>query len=239
MKAASVTLVFLVVLCAVGCGGGGGGTPTVKPAILRVGSEANYVVTGTLSDGTDTYTAGGTVRDTLALTELLPVQGLNTWRINSHGNLTIDGEPIGEDIWRRYIAQDPTSGKWVYRGEESDNVPLILTTWSREPVFVPSPLASSGAWSWSATYSDGSPITANCTMTGPEQVSTPLGTFTTYRIRLDLVPPWGSFTDYWWMSPQVPLPVRRQIRYLVVVNGLGMLTGDLTLTLQSYTKMQK
>jgi len=231
MRIVFLALVVLVVLS--GCGGGGGGSSVDKPALMMVGGEAVYQLSGSLSDGYTSYPVSGNAVYSLSSPGLPPVQGINPWEWVQQTNLLLGGTSFTPYSSKYFIAQNTSSREIVMLGFESSGAAYFFNNWVNDPVLVPATLKSGYTWSWSASISTGHTMTFHGTVSGPESVSTPIGVYSAYRIQMSLSSESIDANWQWWVSPDCAWPVRIQQQFESFTWQDGYLSGSAVYTINS------
>lgn len=176
-----------------GCGSGGGdGAPvTSKTRALQAGNSWTYDSNGQTQLNNQNIPVSSTSTITIAQDTL---NGESVLAATSLMN-TLDGSNTTFTVVQ-YYQQDPATGDIMLYGHKQANAPLITVADRPLPVVWP------GSWETGKTitpnihYSDGSTDTTSYTVIGQETVTTPAGTFSTWKCAF-------SNGGTVWFSPQL------------------------------------
>jgi hypothetical protein len=194
-------IVVFTIFSVIGCGGGGGGGDSTPPIPLKTSNirqfepsdSWNYSASGTLSDGVTTVNITGTansqVLSTLKQSPVTQDDCLDQFTVIT---LSGQGQSITFDS-HDYFLQDSNGSIFIY-GEGDIVSGDIWVIFPAEGYYLSleSPMAVGQSHGSMVDFDDGSSLTYSYSVDSIQNVSTPLGSYESYKITSNLSVVYGT-----------------------------------------------
>ncbi len=206
MTRASVVAVSLaLVVTLVGCGGNG---TTVSPGenvrMLQPGDQWDYIVTGTISDGTQTepQQVTGTARF------IMTPEKVETPSHETASVMLASREVVGKDFAeataeRIFIIQDLNGTIWICGGENEGGEYWFGDEFDERYELVESPLTRDSSWHTHVQSSQGPEYDDYYIVTGTGKLNVPGGGFDTYVVTCNGLDAGSPVTATYWWAPHL------------------------------------
>ena len=224
------TLAALVMVIAIGCGGGGAAITPLTPEVrlLRAGNQWRYDVTGQITGGGEVASINGSCTDTIHDLTLLSPSGQQCLSLQRVLEYTANSQQFVAITWIHFA--QPSYGRSVYTYGIRENGSDV---WYTSPfdgyLDTQSPVAVGNQYSETVTFPDQSVETRSWRVEGEEILSVPAGRFTAYRIRRTI----DSAISTDWFVPSLGHSVKRHMTATIQYEGVPV-SVTLTLSLGSY-----
>lgn len=198
-------ILFSLPLILFGCGSGSGDTASAvnKTRALQVGDSWSYDFSGKGHSTNQNYTYSGT--STIITTqELINTETVLAATSTESVNFSTGSSSTYSAV--TYVQQDSTTGDIRLYGRKDPNSVAKTVTDRPLPVIWPGTWETGKTITASIHYSDGSADSTSYTYTimGQESVTTPAGTFATWKYVIVA----GTVTETFWFSPQLGFYVK-------------------------------
>ncbi len=166
-------LAVILAFCLAGCGGGGGGSTQALPttAVMRqvqTGNQAQYSVSGTVTNGGEPVPITGTARMTVYGSAEVPRYGGTPYRVLRELQVTGNGYTEANTSYLLY--ERMANGDVYLTGISADTTERITST-TAPPLDMPGTLRVGDAWAYEATYDTGRTERCASQVVGVETVS--------------------------------------------------------------------
>lgn len=198
----------------------------------QAGDEWEYIVTGSVSDGTSISEVTGTYTETISADTVITPLGETASVVLESAMLSYSGGiyPIAN---RRYVTQDANGTMWTYGGKRGGTTYWVVSPSEGRYVGVVSPMLQGATWQEDVLHNDGTTFDITYTASGREVVTVAAGAFECRKVTGN-----GPFAGLpanvkeWW-APQIGAPARSELVFMDSDKGL---TFALTLELSARSR---